>query len=83
MINKYPYDNQHRLYMHRIEIVRKWRRAETLEVSLNTETTHHGRFAFPVPSKTFVHYSFSEVCFNILTTQKMSERQGVYIHVVY
>ena len=26
-------------------------------------------------------YSFSELCFNILMTQKMSERQGVPIHL--
>ena len=54
-----------------------------LEVSLNTETTHPKQYAFPVQSKTFVHYLFSEVCFNNLTTQKMSERQGVSIHVVH
>ena len=33
--------------------------------------------ALPVPSKTFVHYSFSELCFNILTTKKISEMQVV------
>ena len=35
--------------------------------------------AKPVPSKTFVHYSFSELCCNILKIQKMSVRQGIHI----
>ena len=38
---------------------------------------------FPVPSKPVAHYSFSELCFNILTIQKMSERQCVPVLHLY
>ena len=71
--DRYTYDDQ-QLYTP----VRKCLQVtQTHEVSLSTETTHPGRltqqYAFPYPSKTH---------FQNLTTQKMSERQGVLINDV-
>ena len=48
----------------------------SLEVSLNTETTHPGRIAnnsmqFVFQAKLCIIH-FSEICFNILPTQKIS-----------